>query len=360
MNAALQELSPLRLPHAADEALLGLPACEPGACFEVLTRRGFNGCAALSADPWQAEVLFYRGQPLAAALFDGKVEPRVGAEALAALLGRSEEDWTGHLEPLAEPLLVALAGLDGGPEPYDLETAEALRALLRTLAQRGASGVLELERGPRWARLVLSGGGVLGCYLDRHRQLSRTLAPLGELLDGPAAARWYAAGEPRPLTVSRIEAGANAGWLEIERQVIWIVSRFEGEWGRARDRGDLTFGLQEALADMLESLLALAEVVERSASDQAALVSALNQLIADARPHRPLPELDVRLREAGVAGACQILVELVGQALRRIVRACPEPTLADYCRQAAQALARELQASSAPAGEASRPSRVEA
>ena len=360
MNAALHGLSPLRLPHAADDALLGLPVPEPGACFEVLARRGFNGFAALAAGQWQAEVLFYRGQPLAAAVFDGEPEPGLGGEALAALLGCSGDDWTGHLEPLAEPLLRALSGLAELPESYDLETAEDLRALLRTLAQRGTAGVLELEHGSRWARVLLSEGGVLGCYLDRDRQLSQTLAPLGELLSGAATARWYPAGEPRPLAVPQVEAGSHAGWLEIERQVIWIVSRFEGEWGRARERGDVTFGLQEALADMLESLLALTEAVERSASDQAALEAALNQLIADARPHRPLPELDVRLRESDVEGACQILVELVGQALRRIVRACPEPGLADYCRQAALALERELQAVSLPASAPSGPSRIEA
>jgi hypothetical protein len=307
----------------------------------------------LQADDWLAEVLLHDGQILAAALGGpGLDRPLAGSAALAALLDQTEVAWRCRLVPLDEPLAAALAGLGGEPRPLRLGRAEELRELLRELAGGGESGVLELSAGERWARTAICAAQVLGAFSDDSPSLTPSLAPLGTLLAGPLPlVRWYPAATAAPLALPPAPAVEGAVPAEVERQVIWIVSRFEGAWSRAREGRASPAELAESLIEMLRPLLTLASELEKARGNPAALEAALAGLAEASPPEDELLALNERLDGVGPQQACPILVELVAGALRRIVLACPDPNLAECCRQAARALETELRAAfPAPAG----------
>jgi hypothetical protein len=312
-----------------------------------LASRGFSGRVTFQNDDYLAELLMRGGQLLAATLGGPSPAPdRGGQDALDALTALPPASWVCHVEPLEPSLLTALAGLGAEPEVCNLNTVAGLRALLRDLAQRGENGVLELVASPpghpHWARAVLADGRLLGSYSDSAPRLEASLEPLGGLLSRPMQPiRWFPAAAS-PLTIPPAVA-AVAGPVEaIERQVIWIVSRFEGDWVRARERAAPVYALQESLLQMLESLLALAGAVESQADDSAGLEAALDRPV-EVTP-RSLAELDPRLQGLGPAQTCPILAEMVADALQRIVLPFPEPNLTECCRQAALALQSELRA----------------
>jgi hypothetical protein len=336
--------SPLRLPAGSTETSSALSPDGLRARLEELARRSFSGRIELRADDWLADLLLCDGRPVAAALGGpGLEQPLVGQPALEALVGQASVPWTCGLETMDSALLAALAGLAAEPRVCRIATSENLRILLRELVSREQDGLLELSVGARWGRVALSGGRLLGAYTSDAPELVMSLAQLGDLMaaEVPLVA-WYPASAATFLAIPASPASVGAGPAEVERQVIWIVSRFEGAWGRARERGGLADDFQEALARMLDELLRLAADLENTRGDPLALEAALACLSeAEAEP-RPLVEIDRRLDDLTPQRACPLLVELVAEALRRIVWSCPEPNLAEFCRQTAQALDDEL------------------
>lgn len=350
MSATIEPRSPLRLPISAPDQGLTLPPGEPRSRLGELALRRFNGRVELRADDWLVELLLVGGQPAAAALAGPGVDPPLhGRAALQALLDHATIPWTCRLEPLADPLPRALTGLAEAAQPLPVDGSGGLRAVLRGLVERRAAGVLELHSGLRWARAVLGQGQLLGSYADASPRLTASLEPLGGLLGGPPPElAWYPAVEAPPLSLPTEPTGAEAPNPELERQVIWIVSRFEGAWGRARERGNLLFGLQQALAEMLEATQMLARELEREQPDLAALDEELATLTAADRQPPSLAELDFRLAELPPAEACPRLVELVVQALHRVAQSNLGSSLADFCRQATASLEDEVRATLAP------------
>ena len=350
MTVTLQP-SPLRLPvgeltPAAAQAADGLRAC-----LETLSQRRFSGRVSFQRGDDLAEVLLRTGQPLAATLSGGGERPVcTGQEALNTLTALPGSDWVYQIEPLEPSLLGALAGLGAEPEVCSLSTVAGLRALLRDLAQRGENGVLELRgdrpEHERWARALLSEGRLLGSYSDAAPRLTPSLEPLGGLLCQPLPpVHWFRATSAAlqiPPAVAMVQGLGGA----IERQVIWIVSRFEGDWGRARERSAPASSLEEALARMLACLRTLAGVLERNAAHAQVLEVALANPI-EAEP-RPAAELDAGLAGLPPARTCPVLGQLAADALQRIVLAFPEPNLTECCRQAALALQAELRAAFPP------------
>jgi hypothetical protein len=223
-----------------------------------------------------------------------------------------------------------------------------LRNELRRLAESGQAGVIHLTGGERWARILLEGGRVLGVYTDDAAGLVPTLAPLAEVLSDPELrAGWHAASGGPPLDLPT-SAEAERPVSPLERQLVWIVSRFEAGWSRARDEGGTPGELVATLREMAEALSTLAAVAEAAAGDPVELEGEIAALpIARARP-QDQAQIGARLSAAGQPQALPTLVEIVSEALRRIVRASAEPSIATCCRQAAGVLEAELRAAFAP------------
>jgi hypothetical protein len=351
MTALLSLDSPLRLPGTDQESTNPMPAADLRERLEELVLRRFGGRVELRTTDCLAEVLLREGELLAVAVNRPETtEPLQGQDALTSLIEQTPREWSSSIEPIEPRLLAALAGLGAEPEVCELQNVSELRALLRDLAKHGQEGVLELNDGEHWGRTLVAGGWVLGAYSDTMPQLEPTLAPLGELLLGTLPqVRWYpASGEvtlelPRPAIVEVAPATA-----EVERLVIWSMSRFEGSWGRARENGPNVDALRDGLAQMLDTLLSLAIALEAANGDNASLETRLADLELETAAPRPIPLLDSRLIGLGPSAACPLLLELVIGTLQRIVNACSETTLAECCRQAALALAAEFPSPSAP------------
>jgi hypothetical protein len=246
---------------------------------------------------------------------------------------------------LDEPVLAALVGVGAAPHERVANGVDELRDELRTLSTSGQNGVLEVSLDHRWARVLVTEGELLGAYSDAVRAVEPSLGELAALLGGePPRLLWFSAEAAQTLTLPTESQSSGAGPSAVERQVIWIVSRFEGDWGRAREHGGLVEELQEALAAMLDSLQLLAAELEAAGTGGETLEEAVGRLASGASEPRALEQLDQRLSGLGPQRACAVLVELVGEALRRVVRACPEPQLAEFCRQTAVALESELRA----------------
>lgn len=351
MTTALQS-SPLRLPTAQPRPTAPPAGHGPRAWLEELARRGFSGRATFQRGGHFAEVLLRGGRPLAATI-GGPAHATAGQAALDELIGLPAADWNGLVEALDPDLLAALAGLGAEPEVRQLDGAAGLRALLRDLARRGENGVLELSAeteasdglGDRWARALLAEGRLLGAYSESAPALAASLAPLGGLLGHPLPrVTWFPAGAD-PLTIPPKMEAASGPAGGIEDHVIWLMSRFEGDWGRARERSAAADALRESLVRLLESLLTLAETLEGRRGEVN-----LDEFLAnpiDAPPRAPA-EVDERLERLAADRACSLLVELVADALQRVVLAFPDPNLTECCRQAAQALRAELRAVAAP------------
>lgn len=338
--------SPLRLPAGPPRPAVEQSCEGPRTCLESLAGRRFSGRVSFQRGDRFAEVLLRGGQPLAATLWGpADASSRAGQEALNELTALAATDWSCQVEPLEPSLLAALAGLGTEPEVCNLSTVAGLRALLRDLARRGENGVLELRGAQpvrdRWARALLAEGRVLGSYSHAAPRLAPSLEPFGGLLTQPLPpVHWFPASSAAlqiPPAVSMLDGPGAA----IERQVIWIVSRFEGDWGRARERSAAPAALAQALARMLAALVALADLVARR-GDDAGLEAALADPI-EADPRR-IVEQDPRLAALGPSQACPLLGQLAADALQRIVLAYPDPNLTECCRQAALALQTELRA----------------
>lgn len=344
MIAEVRTSSPLRLPVGGAATAASLPADGLRARLEELARRAFSGRVSLQADDWQAEMLLRDGQVLAVAFGGpGLDEPLQNRAALVTLLDQAGVAWSCHLEPIEGDALDALAGVGGKPETSHLTASEHLRVLLRDLAQHAQDGVLELSTDRHWGRTLVAGSRVLGAYSDARPELAASLAPLGDLLSGPSSiVNWYPAGAATGFPLPQERAVEGAAVVEVARWVTWIVSRFEGAWGRVRERGDAPERLQEALVQMLQPLLTLADQLETARGDTEALEAALSRFSAAGDDVPAEPFSDPRLAGLGARQACSTMVGLVADALRRVVTACPDPGLAEYCRQAALALEGEL------------------
>lgn len=343
MTLDLQIGSPLRLPRGQVETAAVLPPDGLRARLEELGRVGFGGRLELQAHDWLAELLLREGRPLAAALGGpGLAQPLRGQEALAALLEQAGVPWTCRLAPLEALPLAALAGVGAAPRALPLPSAQALRGLLRELAERGEDGILELSLDGRWARALVAGGKLLGAYSETSPRLAPSLIALGELLRGtvPRAA-WYPAAEASELALPAPSV-AEASFAEIEQRVIWIVSSFEGALGRARERG-ADDEVHVALLELLTRLQRLARALEAARGGAEGLDAALARLDLDVRPADRMAEIDPHLQQLTPAQAWPRLTELAMRALERIALACPEPAVAQYCHQARFALEAELQ-----------------
>jgi hypothetical protein len=350
MIASLEAAASLRLPSRPAESMTALSPEELRATLQQLSQNGFSGRFDLRSDHWQAQVLVREGQALAAALAGPDLEqPLLAQQALAGLFTREAACWSLDVARLDALSIAALAGSGSKPEERHASSSEDLRFLLRGLAEGGQDGLLELDAGQRWARILIANGRILGSYSESDSDLANSLTPVGAALGGPPPAiRWYPSAEAIPLAWPKISLDLIAGAVEVERQVVWITSRFEAAWGRARERVQSVDALEEALRHMLGSLRALASALESTAGDAAALEAALDQPMTDSIPRDQLGALDERLEKAGPRESCPILVELVADVLRRIVQGCPDAHLAEYCRQVAQTLDGELRSATRP------------
>lgn len=346
MIASVETTASLRLPSCSVASEAELPPDGLHSKLEELGRHGFDGRVDLRSEDWLGELLLRDGQPLAAALAGhGLGQPLRGEQALAALFEHVAAAWSLSLGALDKPLTAALAGIGSEPQEQHASSTEDLRGLLRGLAESGQDGVLELVAAQSWGRVLVAEGQLLGAYTSDEPALVNSLAPLGSVLLGPSPEiRWYPAVAGRVLEMPIVSADLEAGAVEVERQVVWIMSRFEAAWGRARERGRSVDDLEAALCHMLGSLQALATVLESTAGEARALEAALAQPITDSIPRDQLSGLDERLEKLGPRESCPILVELVAEALGRIVQGCPDAHLADYCRQVAGTLDVELRA----------------
>jgi hypothetical protein len=159
--------------------------------------------------------------------------------------------WTCRLESLDQKVLSALAGVGAPPRAITVTNAGELRHEIRTLVQSGQSGVFELNVERGWARSLIAQGRLLGAYSDSSPEVTPSLADLGALLGrGSPRVQWFSAEVAEPLSLPAESLEDGAGPSAVERQVIWIVSSFEGNWGRARERGGAIGELQEALVQM--------------------------------------------------------------------------------------------------------------
>jgi hypothetical protein len=343
VSAADFPRSALRLPAGEPQTAAMIP---PGGLrnrLEELELRSFAGRVELAAMDWQADLLLRAGRPLAAALRRPTLPTNLhGVAALSAVLDQAEQAWSLRLHALDGGLLDALSGLGAEPVVVELSAADQVRQVLRELADKGRSGVLEIEAGESWARTLIAGGKLLGAYSDLCPSLEQSLGPLGALIGGPAPRlNWFAATAAVELSLP-VSQVVDAGAAEVERQVVWIVSRFEGSWSRARQGATTADDLEMPLVQLVAPLQALAGELEATRADPEALDRALARLAGSSVLPGRLAELDPRLNGLGPEQARPLLVELVADALRRIVVACPDPNLADCCRQAAAALNSEL------------------
>ena len=358
MTAAVDS-GPLRLPRGEPRAVSTLPAGSPRAWLEELRQRRFNGRVMLEGGDRLADLLLRDGLPIAASYQPGSdCELALGQPALSACLAGPVDGWSCQTERLEPSLLGALAGLAAEPRPCGIETIAGLRALLRDLAARGENGVLELRvdgaEESRWARVVVAEGRLLGAYSADSEALVTSLEPLGGVLDERVPQTWWFSAPAESLEVPPVEDSDDGLTSAIERQVTWAMSRFEADWGRARERGGGPEALKVRLAALLDSLLALADHLEGGTSaDDPVLAQPLELLLR----RRPPNQIDQRL--AGLSGdqASKLLAQEIGQALGRIARCHPTARLAESCQQAATALHGELEATLAAGPSMSRTAR---
>jgi hypothetical protein len=299
-----------------------------------------------------AELVFWRGELWAVALAGTEREQILdGQPALVALLDGDWGTWNCRIEALDHSVAAALAGLGAEAESPLLADVAELRVLLRELAEDGKQGVLELGKEDRWARVLVSEGRILGAFSDETPELVPSLAPLAGLLRRVfPEVRWLAKSSAAPLVLLAAASTVDDGAAEVERQLVWIVSRFEGAWGRARQQPDYFPPLQDALADMLMELRTLAEIFEAHRNNTEALALALAEQARAQRTLLPLAELDARLADLTPRSACPALMQLVAQALHGIADDCPEASLATFCRQTAEALSTELRSALGASG----------
>jgi hypothetical protein len=349
MTAALWASSVLRLPAGTAETSSTLPADGLRGRLEELARRKFSGRVELQCAHSTAELLLSDGEPVAAALGEnGSDRPLAGQPALNALLAKAEVAWTCCLETVEPVLLSALTGLGASARLHLVACSEDLRKLLRQLASSGDTGILELASERHWSRALLAEGRVLGSYSDSNPELEPSLVPLGELLSGPRPrVQWLSAANSAVLEIPPPVADDEPENADLEQRVIWILSRFEGAWGRARERGAPVQELQEALFEMLESLRGLADEQADEQRQSAANGAAMADKDNGDRLE-PVDSLRQRLARIDPAAGCGELVELVVAALDRLAHGSTQPHLVTCCRLAAMTLNAELRAAFRP------------
>ena len=335
---------PLGLPGGGSQSAAALDGEGVRERLEELERHHFSGRLVLSAEAWQAEVLLRDGRPVAAgAGRPGLVEPLRGQEALSTLLAEGDLACDCRTERIDGPLLEALGGLDAAPVACDVANVQQLRDLLLELAESGQRGVLHVDVGGRWVRAAVVDGRILGAYSDTDGEVRPTLAPLAELLgDWPADVRWFSAADSRELLLPADSAIVDARGNEIERQITWILSRFEGAWGRLREQGASSYDLAALLRELVAELRSLNQQLATAEADVTTASRPLTATGDEYEAAAPTTDADLRLEASANEQDCGLLLELVAGTLERIAQAAGHRGVAEICRKAALALPVEL------------------
>ena len=351
---------PLRLP-APTSGPNDLHGDDPRGGLALLASRRFSGQVLFEADAWNGELLLRGGEILAAGLAGpGRSEPLFGESALAALVDVSGVPWSWRAVPLSDELILCLTGVGVRPQLHERFGVEDLRDKLRDLAVGGRPGLLEVDVGSSWGRIPVAPGRLLGCWTSEAAQLQADLSPLQPIIaDGRFEVRWYqslGATAPTLLLPEPSRPEPSGKHAALERHLVRLVSDFEARWARARERGEEAVRALQELGLLLDRLRKLAASLETIWPTDVERFSNRLRALEAASSHAPsLASLDARLAAAEPQQAAVILVELVSEALDRLVAACPDEALAESCQQAGDALEAELRSALAAIGGGNHP-----